>query len=85
MAGDNEQPAMTSRGVLVVTLIATLGCAKTVPLPPAAPEGQVVKDYSNIRVEDYVGPEECGGGHLEEPNAYVRMRFLLAMERILGR
>ncbi|SVC24552.1 uncharacterized protein METZ01_LOCUS277406, partial [marine metagenome] len=23
-------------------------------------------------------------GHLEEPNAYVRMRFLLAMERILG-
>jgi hypothetical protein len=24
-------------------------------------------------------------GHLEEPNAYVRMRFLLAVERILGR
>ena len=65
MAGDNEQPAMTPRGVLVVTLIATLGCAETEPLLPPAPEGQVVEGYSNIRFEDYVGPEECGSCHLE--------------------
>ena len=89
MAGDNEQPAMTSRGVLVVTLIATLGCAETVPLPPPAPEGKVVKVYSNIRLEDYVGPEECGGCHLEnytswKHHPHSRMNQLATAEAILG-
>ena len=66
---------------LIVTM---LSC-----IPSSAKEPELDSGYSNIRVEDYVGPEVCGSCHSEnftnwQQHPHSRMNQLATVASVLG-
>jgi hypothetical protein len=84
---------MTHRhvGSAILTMVVLLGCGGTElgPVPASQNPTTDVEGYSNIRFEDYVGPEECGNCHLEnytswKQHPHSRMNQLATAAAILG-
>lgn len=84
---------MTRRhvGSAILTMVVLLGCGGTElgPVPASQSPTTDGEGYSNIRFEDYVGPEECGNCHLEnytswKQHPHSRMNQLATAAAILG-
>ena len=84
---------MTRRhvGSANLTMVVLLGCGGTElgPVPASQSPTTDGEGYSNIRFEDYVGPEECGNCHLEhytswKQHPHSRMNQLATAAAILG-